>query len=67
MEIVGLTGIGMTSGMQVLAFDAGAMSAALIAVLAVSAGGIVGSRLIAHWRAVHRPALRLHPAVVGGG
>ena len=69
MQIIGLTGMGMASGVEVLSFDAGAMLATvLMAGLLVSAAGILLSGIDWTWtrsRAV-RPALRLHVSPLGG-
>jgi hypothetical protein len=69
MQVIGLTGIGMASGVEVLSFDGGAMLAmVLMAGLAVSAAGIVLSRIDWTWtsRRAVRPALRLHASPAGG-
>jgi hypothetical protein len=69
MQIVGLTGIGMANGVEVLSFDGGAMLATvLMASLLVSAAGILLSRIDWTWTRsrAFRPALRLHPSAAGG-
>jgi hypothetical protein len=69
MEIIGLTGIGMTTGIQILSFEGGAaLSASLIGALVVSGAGILSSRLRSGWKRsmTGRPALRLHPAPAAG-
>lgn len=69
MQIIGLTGIGMASGVEVLSFDGGAMLATVLMVgLLVSAAGILLSQVDWTWtrRRAVRPALRLHASPVGG-
>jgi hypothetical protein len=69
MEIIEITGIGMTVGNHILSYDGGAMLAALLlGALAISTGAILSSRTVSAWlgaRSVRLP-LGLHPVPACG-
>jgi hypothetical protein len=69
MDVIGLTGIGMTVGSHIVSFEGSAtLFALLLGTLVVSATGILSSRAVSGWLRglTARPALRLHAAPAGG-